>query len=268
MHRTLLQTVHIAIVLGFIALVASLALAFGVVSFSTPSLPRFTEVDLELTLPSEARIVDVEPIRLDCRARVFAEVPVEGRREHQAFGRVYRTDRITMRAFGDVDTCVDGSGTRVEHDSDGTTEVVIDAASIVFVRPRVDAVRTAGTVDVDKGMVGKLVDAMPWVDDNLGLTPAAYAFAQNVIGSSSCMETAYRLTEDILIDAYRDQAIEQGIDPDRLTVTIDGQPSFTEPEPIELDSSGNATIELWAGSGGIVCEATGDLDTGSTRSDL
>lgn len=263
MLRTLLNTVHVVIILGFIALVGSLALAFGVVRFSGPSLPEFSQVSMDLTLPSEARIVRVEPIRLDCRARVFAEVPVEGRREHEAFGRVYRTDRITMQAYGDVDTCVDGTGTSVEHNPDGTTDVTIDARSIVFVRPRVDAVRTAATVDVDKDAVGKLVDAFPWVDDNLGLTPAAYAFAQNVIGSSSCMETAYLLTENILIDAYRDQAIEQGVDPNRLAVTIEGQPTFTDPDPVELGD-----VELWAGSSGITCRATGDLTGGAANSDL
>ena len=262
MLRTLLTTVHVVIVLGFVTLIGALALAFGMVSFSGPSLPQFSSIDVDVTLPSEARIVQVEPIRLDCRARVFAEVPVEGRREHRAFGRVYRTDRITLQAFGDVDTCVDGTGTRVDHDPDGTTEVTIDAESIVFVRPRVDAVRTAATVDVDKDPVGKLVDAFPWVDDDLGLTPAAYAFAQNVIGSSSCMETAYLLTRDILIEAYRDQAIEQGVDPDRLSVTIDGRPTFTDPAPVELGD-----VELWAGSSGITCRATGDL-TGATRSGL
>lgn len=254
MFRTVTNTLQVVIVFGFIALLAALALAFGIVRFSGPSLPEFSQVSVDLTLPEEARIVDVQPIRLDCRARVFAEVPVEGRREHEAFGRVYRTDRITMRAYGDVDTCVDGSGTEVTHHNDGTTDVVIDASSIVFVRPRVDAVRTASTVDIDKDVVGKFVDAFPWVDDNLGLTPAAYAFAQNVIGSSSCMETAYLLTEGMLIDAYRDQAIEQGVDPDRLEVTIEGQPTFTDPDPVELGD-----VELWPGSSGIICQASGDL---------
>ncbi len=262
--RSALSALHAFIVLGFIALLGALALAFGVVSFSAPSLPDFTEVEVELTLPDEARIVRVEPIRLDCRARVFAEVPVEGRREHLAFGRVYRTDRITMRAYGDVDTCVDGTGTSIDHHDDGSTEVVVDAASIVFVRPRVDAVRTAGTVDVDKDVIGKMVDAFPWVDDNLGLTPAAYAYAQNVIGSSRCMEAAYAVTQDILIDAYRDQAIEQGVDPDRLSVTIDGEPRFTDPDPVELGD-----VELWAGSDGVSCRASDDLGgSGAARSDL
>ncbi|MEL6982908.1 MAG: hypothetical protein AAFO29_10840 [Actinomycetota bacterium] len=254
MLRTVTSTVQAIIVLGFLTLIVALVLAFGMVSFSGPSLPQFSEVSVDLSLPEEARIVQVEPIQLDCRARVFAEVPVEGRREHEAFGQVYRTDRITMRAYGDVDTCVDGTGTTVTHHDDGTTDVVIDADSIMFVRPRVDAVRTAATVDVDKDAVGKLVDAFPWVDDNLGLTPAAYAFAQNVIGSSSCMETAYLLTEGVLIDGYRDQAIEQGVDPNRLTVTIEGQPTFTDPDPVELGD-----VELWAGSSGITCRATGDL---------
>lgn len=259
--RSLFRALHLAIAAGLVALAGAVALSLGMISFSGPSLPDFTSVEVDLTLPSEARIVKVEPIRLDCRARVFTEVPVEGRREHEAFGRVYRTDRITMRAYGDVDTCVDGTGTTVDHRPDGTTTITVDARSIVFVRPRVDAVRTAGTVEIDKGKLGKLVDAMPWVDDNLGLTPAAYAFAQNAIGSSSCMEAAYELTRDLLVDGYRNQAVEQGVDPDRLTVTIDGEPTFEDPAPVQLGD-----VELWSGSDGVTCLPA--TSPGGARSDL
>lgn len=239
---------------GFAALLLAMAFATGMLSISGPSLPDFTAIDVRLSVPSEARITAVEPISLDCRARVYAEVPVEGKREHEAFGVVYRTDRVSMHAFGDVDTCVDGTGADITHHRDGTTDVVIPGESIVFVRPRVDAVRTAATVDVDKDFVGKLVDAFPWVDDNLGLTPMAYAYAQNVIGSSECMRTAYAVTQDMLIDAYRQQAIDQGIDPDRLSVTIDGQPNFRDPEPLDLGE-----MEMQVGYGDVTCIAGEDL---------
>ena len=232
--------------------------ATGMIRFSGPSLPSFSAVDLAVSLPEEARITAVEPISLDCRARVFAEVPVEGRREHEAFGIVYRTDRISMHAYGDVDTCVDGSATEVTHHRDGTTDVVIPGESIVFVRPRVDAVRTAGSVDVDKDFVGKIVDAFPWVDDNLGLTPVAYAYAQNVIGSSECMRTAYTLTEDILLDAYRQQVIDQGVDPGRVSVTVEGQPRFVDPAPLDLGD-----LEMEVRSGEVSCVASDDLGGGS-----
>ncbi len=247
---------------GFVAILVAIVYVTGIVKISAPSLPlpEFASVDMEITLPDEARITKVEPISLDCRARVFAEVPVEGQREHEAFGVVYRTDRITMHAYGDVDTCVDGAGAAITHNTDGTTDVVIPGESIVFVRPRVDAVRTAGSVDVDKDFVGKIVDAFPWVDDNLGLTPAAYAYAQNVIGSSECMRTAYGLTEDILIDAYTDQVVEQGVDPDKLTVTIDGEPHFGDPTPLDLGD-----LDMHVGSGAITCLPSDDLG-GENRS--
>ena len=248
------RTIQSAVLAGFVVVLGAIVWSTGMIQFSGPSFPDFTRIDVDLTLPKEARITAIEPISLDCRARVFAEIPVEGRREHEAFGRVYRTDRITMTAFGDVDTCVDGSGTEVTHNRDGSTEVVIDARSIVFVRPRVDAVRTAATVDVDKGAVGKLVDAFPWVDDNLGLTPAAYAYAQNVIGGSECTRTAYDLTRVLLVDAYREQVVDQGVDPDTLTVTIEGQPDFTDPEPLD-----SGEIEMWAGAGEVVCRPSDEL---------
>ncbi|MEM7271941.1 MAG: hypothetical protein AAF547_02570 [Actinomycetota bacterium] len=240
---------------GFAALVVAIVFALGIVSIQGPSFPSFSSVDMEVTVPNEARITSVEPISLDCRARVHAEVPVEGEREHEAFGLVYRTDRISLHAYGDVDTCVDGDGASVTHHDDGSTEVVIDADSIVFVRPRVDTVRTASSVDVDKDAVGKIIDAFPWVDDNLGLTPLAYAYAQNVIGSSRCMTTAYALAEGLLIDAYREQVVDQGVDPDLVTVTIDGEPTFHDPKPIDLGD-----LDLRVGIGDITCTASDDLD--------
>lgn len=235
----------------------------GVISFGFggPSLPEFNDVQVDLTLPDEARIVAVESITLDCRARVHARVPVEGVREHRLFGQVYRTDRVTMDAIGDVDTCVDGSSATLYRDTDGTAEVVIDGESIVFVRPRVDAVATAESVDVDQGFIGEITDVVPFVDDDLGLTPLAYAYAQNVIGSSECMETAYSVTQGLLIDAYRDQFVEQGFDPDSLTVRIEGQPTFNDPPDVELSG-----VEMSVGDGEVACVASDDLG-GVTRVD-
>jgi hypothetical protein len=248
---------------GFAALFIAVAFALGIFSISGPSLPSFTAIDVQVSVPEEARITAVEPISLDCRARVYAEVPVEGKREHEAFGRVYRTDRITMHAYGDVDTCVDGSGVEVTHNRDGSTDVVIPGESIVFVRPRVDTVRTADSVDIDKDMIGKIIDAFPWVDDNLGLAPMAYAYAQNVIGSSECMETAYSVTQDILIDAYTQQVIDQGVDEDKLSVTIDGQPKFDNPDALDMGD-----IEMQVRSGDITCVASEDLGGVQVNSDL
>ena len=239
---------------GFAAVLLAMAFAVGLISIPTPSLPSLGEVDVDVTLPSEARIVSVEPISLDCRARVHAQVPVEGVREHESFGVVYRTDRVSMNAVGDVDTCVDGSAAEISHFSDGSTEVVIPGESIRFVRPRVDTVKTAESVQVDKSAVGKLVDAFPWVDDNDGLTPLAYAYAQNVIGSSQCMEAAYEVTREILLDAYRQQVVDQGVNDDDLTVRIDGRPTFPDPEPI---ASGD--IELSVSGESVDCVASGDI---------
>jgi hypothetical protein len=224
-----------------------------------PQFPTVNEVSVAVEAPDEARIVAVEPISLDCRARVHAEVPVVATREHEAFGQVYRTDRVTLDAVGDVDTCVDGSGTRVIHHDDGTTEVVIDGDAITFVRPRVDTVATGDSLTVERGPIGKLTDAFPWVDDNLGLTPLAYAFAQNVIGSSQCMTTAYTVTEGLLVDAYRQQVIDQGADPDSLSVRVEGEPRYGEPEPLDAGD-----VQLTVGAGEVTCTATGAATTGPT----
>ncbi len=243
-------------ILGIVAF-AGFAVWSNVIDIRFPwqVLPEFADVQVDLTLPEEARIVEVEPIALDCRARIHAEVPVEGRREHSVFGKVYRTDTVTMQATGDVDTCVEGTSADVVYKRDGSTEVIIPGEAILFVRPRVDAVATAATVDETKGAFGKLTDAFPWVDSDLGLTPLAYAYAQTVIGSSQCMEAAYSVTEEVLIDAYRQQFIDQGADPATLTVRIDGQPLF--PDAPEVDMGEDVTMSV--GTGQISCTTADGL---------
>ncbi len=249
--------------IGGAALVVAAALWLGVATIGLPwvDVPEFTDVEVALELPEEARIVGVEPIALDCRARVHAEVPVEGRREHSVFGQTYRTDTVTLEAIGDVDTCVEGTSAEVVYHRDGTTEVIIPGESIVFVRPRVDAVATAGSVDVDKGMVGRLTDVFPWVDADLGLTPLAYAYAQTVIGSSSCMEAAYGVTQDILVDAYRQQFIDAGADPDDLVVRIEGEPLFSTLPSVDLGD-----VEMTAATEGT-CLVADDLGGGVVEND-
>lgn len=246
------------------AIAAVLLIAFGVwanaVSFQFPWQPDldFTDVEIALSLPEEARITAIEPISLDCRARVHASVPIEATREHDLFGRVYRTDTLEMEAIGDVDTCIEGSSAQVRYNRDGSTEVTIDAGDIVFVRPRVDAVKTAGSVHVSKGLIGKWTDVFPWVDDDLGLTPLAYAWAQNVIGGSECMQAAYEVTESMIVDAYTQQFIDAGADPDKLRVTIEGRPVFEDPPPLELGD-----VEMTIDYSAVACAVSDDLTTDS-----
>ncbi|MBT8241983.1 MAG: hypothetical protein KJN63_12225 [Acidimicrobiia bacterium] len=251
-----MKRVLAGVAVGVIAVAAFIA-STGSLSFTWPwnIVPEVNEVQIELTLPTEARIVQVEPIMLDCRARVHAEVPVSGRREHALFDQVYRTDTIDMVAIGDVDTCVDGGAAKVLRRSDGTTEIVIPAESIKFVRPRVNTVETAASVTVSKGLLGKVTDVFPWVSDDLGLTPTAYAYSQNVIGSSSCMRTAYTVTRGLITDAYRQQFIDQGADPSQLSVRIDGEPVYDDPEPIYMGDG----VEMTVGGGSVTCIADNDL---------
>ena len=151
----------------------------GLLRFPGPELPEFTALEVEVSLPDEARIIAVEPITLDCRARVHAQVPDEGARRHRALGQVY-------------------------------------------------------------------------------------AYAQNVIGSSNCMKTAYTVTEGILLHAYRQQFVKQGVDPAKLTVRIEGDPLFGDPEDIEMGDD----VTLSVGGGEVVCVASDDLGGLSTPSDV
>lgn len=177
-----------------------------------------------------ATIIDITPIALDCRARIEAEVPVVGTQRTTIAGATVSTDTIRMRAVGDVDTCVDAGGVEIIERADGTFGVIIDADAIEFVRPRVDAVATMDSVTTDRGILNQVVEALPWTDENDELTPAAFAFAQNVIGGSSCMRAAFDQTSIAIEQAYRDQMVEQGADPNDVDVIISGIPDFQQNE--------------------------------------
>ncbi len=173
-------------------------------------------------------VLAIAPISLDCRARITASVPVVGTQRTSVAGATISTDTIRMRAIGDVDTCVNTDGVEIIERADGTIGVILDADAIEFVRPRVDAVATMNSVTTDRGFVNQVVELLPWTNEDDELTPAAFAFAQTVIGGSECMRAAYDQTETALMNAYRDQMVEQGANPDDIDVIISGLPDFGE----------------------------------------
>lgn len=209
--------------------------------------------------PAEAEIIEIEPISLDCRARVSAAVPVEGRREHKALGQVYRTDKVTITAIGDIDTCIDNELVEIIDDQEtGEYRVLVPADAITFERPRVDAELTQDSVHFSKGWVGKVTDAFPWVSDNTGLTPAAYTFSQNVIGSSECMSEAFKVTRQLIVDAYEDEMVAQGLDRRDIEVRVIGEPSFGEPVTEAMED-----FRFEVADEGTVCQvAPGAFDSG------
>jgi hypothetical protein len=181
------------------------------------------EVDVE---EGPAQIIEISPISLDCRARIEAVVPVVGTQKTSVAGATISTDTVRMLAVGDVDTCVDSAGVEIVERADGTFGVIIDASAIEFVRPRVDAVATMDSVTTDRGIVKQVFEALPWTNEDDELTPAAFAFAQTVIGGSSCMEAAYEQTVAALTEAYQNQVIAQGASPDDVDVIVSGIPDF------------------------------------------
>lgn len=222
----------------------------GIVSFDWPwKVDEIAAVETSVVVEEPPTIFRIEPINLDCRARVHAEVPLAGVSEHKILGQVYRTDTVTMTAIGDVDTCVEADGVEVIERSDGGFSVIVPGESIRFVRPRVDAVRTAESVTFDKGFVGKLTDVFPWVSDDNRLTTAAYAYAQGVIGGSECMQAAYEHTSTMIVDAYRSQMEEQGGDASAVDVRIEGDPDFEQNQPAPLEG-----MDFEVAAGGASCE--------------
>lgn len=217
------------------------------------NLPDVLTEESAVAQTEEATIYEIEPIALDCRARIHAAVPVAGRRQHKALGATYRTDTVELTAIGDIDTCVDATDVAVLGTTETGFRVLVPASSVTFERPRVDAVATMDSVKFDKGFVGKITDVLPWVSDDSGLTPAAYAYAQQIIGSSECMERAWEVTEQVIVDAYEQQLIAQGGSAADISVEIMGVPSFDPPpdgtvERFEFDVIGE----------GISCQVDGD----------
>ncbi len=185
-----------------------------------------TTIEIDTDEVGPARIIEITPIALDCRARIEAEVPVVGTQRTSVAGATVSTDTIRMRAIGDVDTCVAADGVEINERTDGTIGVVIDASAIEFVRPRVDAVATMDSVTTDRGFVGQLADLLPYTNEDDELTPAAFAFAQMVIGGSECMQAAFDQTTIALEEAYRQQMVDQGANPEDIDVIVAGLPDF------------------------------------------
>lgn len=224
----------------------------GVIGISWPweklDLPDVLTEETVIVQPDEATIYDIEAITLDCRARIHARVPVHGKRDHRVLGQTYRTDTVSMTAIGDIDTCVEASATEVIRRSDTEFRVLVPATAVTFERPRVDAVATMDSVEFDKGFVGKLTDVFPWVSDNTGLTPAAYGFAQDIVGSSACMEQAWDVTKLAIQRAYLDQMLAQGGTAADITVEVIGAPDFAAGTDAE---QGGYVFDL--SGGGVQC---------------
>lgn len=218
---------------------------------------RIHRQETSVAQPAEAEVVEIEPVALDCRARIHAVVPVEGRKEHKLFGQTYRTDTVTIDAVGDIDTCVDASRVEIVRDGD-QFRVIVPADAITFERPRVDAVATMDSVSYDEGFIGKITDVFPWVSDNSELTPAAYAYAQTVIGSSECMAEAFEVTERAMIQAYQRQLAAQGGSPSDVAVQVIGEPDFGEPAAAAVEG-----LEFTVGTGGASCS----VDDGAYRAE-
>ena len=225
-------TVALATIAGifFVAVLLVVALlSFGWIDIRWPwedVVEQTSEVSVDVE--EGPAVLTISPIALDCRARITATVPVVGTQRTSVAGATISTDTVRMQAVGDVDTCVAADGVEIIERADGTVGVIIDADAIDFVRPRVDAVATMDSVTTDRGIVNQVVEALPWTNEDDELTPAAFAFAQTVIGGSECMRAAYDQTETAIVDAYRNQMIEQGADPDDIDVIISGLPNFDQ----------------------------------------
>ncbi|MBP7930432.1 MAG: hypothetical protein KAZ88_07225 [Acidimicrobiia bacterium] len=236
--------------LGILALIA-VAVKGDILSFHSPfgNLSDVVEETTSVEQAQTATVTQIEPIALDCRARIHAVIPITAKREHSVMGQVYRTDTVTLDAIGDIDTCVEAGSTTITTMPDGRVQVVVPAQAIHFERPRVDAVATAGSFDFDKGAVGKATDVLPWVDDNSSLAPVAYAYAQSIIGSSECLYIAFDRTVEALKLAYVNQLAAQGVAAEQVNVTVLGRPEVGPTPPATVGA-----VRLQAAQDRAVCK--------------
>ncbi len=181
----------------------------------------------------------IDPETLDCRALIHEIVPVKGKKVHQlsfVWHWDYRKDTVYIKAIGDVDTCVNG-GADIQSTPNGGWLVNIPSASIDIHRPRVDMVATAGNINFKKGLIGKITDAAWWVSENNKLTPAALAYAQELIGNGKCLQAAWNNTWEAIQIAYFKQAAAKGIDSSKVKINlVVGTPNFNQ-NKVDLTSA-------------------------------
>lgn len=223
----------------FMAIVAMFALigiavvgnVFGILSWPFSAGNTGVQTHSVTHQLAPAKITKLELIALECRETIQMEVPVEGKVDHVA--RVLgvqvaptRTDRAGLTAIGDIDVCVQIGSSRVLSDANGQQTVRIPASDIVYHRPRVDTLLSAQSAWYDAGWQAKLTNWLPFVSDNQSLSPAAFAYAQLVIGSHDCIAASWEVVVAGLHEAYRQQAANQGVDPNSVSVEIVGEPDF------------------------------------------
>ncbi len=196
--------------------------------------------------------VRVRPLDLSCKARIDAVVPLKGEAKSTAHAPLidvnltYNTDTITMTAIGDVDTCFPATGATVKH-TDTSWLVKIDASQTVLNRPRVKPAATAQSVSYHPGAGRKLVKLLPIVnfflvnENGSRLTLEAEAFAQSIIGGSSCMKAAWPATKRAIVQTYQDDAKRKGIPASHVHVSFTGQPAFQQNDMRHVPKAFQAT---------------------------
>jgi hypothetical protein len=234
------------IVLGLIVLSVARGVIGELVGFPDLGIdipaPLSAEDKYRLDQPVPGEIVRVEPIAIECRATVDAVVPLALTKDvrYSVFGAglFTRSEHGFYTAYGDVDVCVGIDNTRITGTEDFGWNVQVDAADIEFRRPRVDTIRSAQSWELhtDWGWV-------PGVDGNDDAGTDASALAQLFIGSSECMEAAWDATVFSVVESYRYQAQQQGVDPALVEVTINGTPNFDQYVDSYMENYDAATIE-------------------------
>jgi hypothetical protein len=70
------------------------------------------------------------------------------------------------------------------------------------------------------------------------------------------LETAYVVTEELLLDAYRQQIIDQGVDPDQVVVRVEGEPPLSGLD--EIDTGDDMWLTVRGGE--VRCAVGGELE--------
>lgn len=212
------------------------------------------EVERQITPPEDATVVEVEPVRLDCRARTLANFAnSQAKVNLKVLGVDAAADR-KANVSGQVETltCVSGNGTTIDDSDPKNVVVTVDAGSVQM-WSRIVEDKTKTTFETDKlsdvaDIGASFADLIGWNDLKSNyreidsyLEQAARTSGVNHV-QQKCQKVAWPLTREAVREAYTNQVEDKVSTSDEgeaeepnIKVTFVGEPKFKKAYPMPAD---------------------------------
>lgn len=235
-----------------IALLAKAGLATGVaiLAFGVCS-GRATDVEKEATM-HELTVTKLEPIEIDCRARLIGTFANQTSLNPTAFGFDLASDyKVNTNGEAETLSCAKASDVKVIISKSGDQDIFIPTDSISFWTRTVEN-NTNSVAELDAtAEVGKaawqIVEAVtPFtglnkkLNQKIGdLTQTGREYGANQV-QENCGQAAWSITEDVIQEGYELSAKRKGVDPAKVhthIITSNGQalPNFSGPYKLNKD---------------------------------